>query len=722
MTQNNLSNQNSSESVVDSTKKIQSLVNLLISLLEVDKQVKTDVSNNLTTQNKNKSQNSLKVNNNNLDDQNNEDIKIKSDFSTNVKVAIKEQENPQNIESITENNMHKNMDNNSIVNSEFKDINEDITIPTKKEESLTNYTEITLTKNQQSSTYESNFPPAEKEIISNSFKSNINIDNKFLQGELEELKGILVDLELSIYNYQELINILLPAVAETIQDKIKQREGAIANIFKLGESKTINEQIENETQVLIEAIYPVIGATISGYIGATISKMNSKVVDALHNKEMGSNETKLQAISLNDLKAKESNYFKVEMVFLIHKQSNLVIAEKKGLSNKNLTAEFITSVLSSIRNLSHKFYHHNQSNFLVFNHGENQIVLYAGISAYLAVIAKGNPPKIFLEKLADTLTFLEKNYETCIKLFQGDRTTIPESIEQPLQKLLDFEVNSDKKRRNSFLLRLSLAALFLIGIPLGIYQYFNYQTQQIEKKVLAKISADSELGVYNLEVDIKDQKTNLTGKLPNDLLKEKAGKIVKETIADLPLNNKIVVVDLPPNEFEIKQEIDQIVKVFNQIEGIKIKAIFEDGILNLTGEALELTEVEKINNSFAQIKGINEVNNNIKIQPISIPTRVYFSQNSTEIAARDIESKLISIKEQMQKYPQLKLKIIGYKSNYERWNLGLKRAQVIATILEDLGIDRRRLEVIDGKKSPPDIKTNQESWLSQCVVFEINNK
>lgn len=548
-----------------------------------------------------------------------------------------------------------------------------------------------------------------------------NAESKLLEAEIEDLRQILVNLEANIYDSSELINLLLPAVTETIRDTIQKREGAISHILKPGEGKTITEQIESETEVLMDALYPVVGSTIGEYIANTIRAVNNKVVGALDNADTGNNNLKVQMISPLELSEKESTFFKTEAVFLIHKKSHLIIAEKSSSINSFLTPELVASVLTNIRNLSHKF-HRDNSNFLIMNYGENKINVYSGNYAYLAIIAKGNTPKRFLELLAQTIALIEKDYESCLKLFQGDRTIVPESLEKPLEELLKFEVNGEIKKRNKKLVTIGLITLFLIGIPTGIYQFFNYKNQQIAQEVLESLNAEPELSIYNLDVNVKSNKINLDGKLPSQYLKEKATTIASQSSPDLAVNNGIEVVNLPANQGEIKNEVDQILKAFNQIEGIDINADYQDGVLNLTGTALQLTDLRQITESFASIKGINEVNNQITVEPLQIPARIYFSRNSTNVAARDIEGKLIEIKDKMQKYPQLNLKIIGYKSPSERWGLGLQRAQSIENILEDLGIDRRRLEVVDGKGQPPDLNKNtQEQWLSQCVVFEVKS-
>ncbi len=541
--------------------------------------------------------------------------------------------------------------------------------------------------------------------------------NKFLETEIQGLRGLLVDLESRVYNHQELINLLLPTVTETIRDKITQREGAIANIFKPGEGKTITEQIEQETEVLMEALYPVIGVTIGDYIASTIRKVNSQVSDAIDNSSTGNQNLKITSLTPEELEEQTSNYFRVNNVFLIHKKSHLIITEKQHISHKVLSSEVITSMLSSIRNLSYKLT--RKSQFLSIEYNENKINIYSGENAYLAVMAQGEAPTNFLQLLAKILDELEKEYETSIKMFQGDQTIIPESLTNKLQPILEFEVNKEIKRRNRRLVGGSLIGLLLIGLPLGIYQYWQYRNYRVEQEIIANVSEDEDLKVYNLDVDITEGKINLLGRLPNEYLKQKLTSVVQKYPSDLPIDNQVSVVDLPLNQGDIEKEIEEVLKIFNQIDGIDIKTYFNKGVLTLTGKALQLTELEDITASFARINGIKQINNQIDFKPVQIPLRLYFSRNTANVSARDVEGKLIPIKDEMELFPNTQLTIFGYRSRNESRNISLKRAQSVQTSLEDLGIDRRRIRIEDGKGVPPDVKPNQEQWLNQAVVFEL---
>jgi osmotically-inducible protein OsmY len=267
----------------------------------------------------------------------------------------------------------------------------------------------------------------------------------------------------------------------------------------------------------------------------------------------------------------------------------------------------------------------------------------------------------------------------------------------------------------------SLGMMMGILVSWGIYQYVKTTQHDIEKQVTKVIEASPELAFYRIEADVRGKILLLTGKLPSTNLRDRAATIARLAAPDLVLENQIIVVDRPANMMQIAAEVENVVKILNQIDGINISAKFDRGKVVLEGTSIQHLTIKNITQVFAQITGVMQVDNQIKIQPVSIGVRIYFRHNSAEIPTGDWEGKIWQIKELIQKYPNLNVKIIGYsdRSEFSHELLALKRSQAVENLLEDMGIDRRRLQPVAGNGYPPDVALAQEKWLRRCVIFEI---
>jgi outer membrane protein OmpA-like peptidoglycan-associated protein len=282
--------------------------------------------------------------------------------------------------------------------------------------------------------------------------------------------------------------------------------------------------------------------------------------------------------------------------------------------------------------------------------------------------------------------------------------------------------NDSRKKLSLSLLGIGLAILGLIGIPFAIYHYFSLQERRIEENVAQALSSNPDLAVYRLEADVWRKQLQLKGRLPNPQLRHQAEEIAKSKAPSFQLENNIIVVEQPPDPVEVAAKVQEVVTALNQIDGISISASFESGKVTLEGTALQFTNIEKIAQTFSELSGVKSVSNQIQSKPGSIASRIYFSQDSDRVRSIDVDVKILPIKQLMQRYPNLKLKIVGYTHNteYNKETLALERAQTVQNILEDRGIDRRRMKAVAGKDSPQDVASNQPRWFSRCVLFEID--
>ena len=283
------------------------------------------------------------------------------------------------------------------------------------------------------------------------------------------------------------------------------------------------------------------------------------------------------------------------------------------------------------------------------------------------------------------------------------------------------KVKAGKNKRSIALSGVGLIILGLIVLPWVIYEYFSGEERRLEQKVVQALASAPELNFYRMDADIRGKTLQLTGKLPTRHLRRQAEQIAQAVAPGLALDDDIIVVDGSRDRLLLAAEVQQVAKVLNQIQGISISAHFVEGQVTIEGTALPITTVQNITQAFAQIPGVRSVSNRVKIQPSSIGTRIYFRQNSATVKPIDSYIKVAPIKQLMQSSPSLQIKIIGHSHSTEQagTQLALERAQTVQAILEDQGIDRRRLQAIGRQSSPPDVAYNQEQWLSRCVLFEI---
>jgi outer membrane protein OmpA-like peptidoglycan-associated protein len=585
------------------------------------------------------------------------------------------------------------------------------------------------------------------------------------------IQDSLSKLEHKIYDPQELIKLLLPSISEVLKLKIAESKEEIADIIspildqaiskRTREDKSsisyaiapaiplaisqqilvspeevsdafaptigraIQKQIKLEKNIIVDALYPIIGSTISKYMAETIRAINQQVEDTLSVKGIKRKiSAKLQGVSEAELILKEALPFSTQAIFLIHKESGLIISDIQPQNDQRLEAEMIAGMLTAIRSFANDCIQKsgNISELDAIDYGTSKIILEVAGYCYLAIVVQGETTKEFILKIRQTLSQIVNNYGDCIEKFDGDPDTIPDQIYTNLSLLESKEFKNKKSNKLSPLTLFSLSLISIIFIPWVIWQYQSTTIRSIENKISLALASTPELSVYHLTVEEERGKLKLMGRVPNELLRGKAEHITKETAPKWLVNNQILAVEVPADPILAAAEVKRITDVLNQMDGVSISSHYLDDKVIIEGAVSRKADAILINNAFERIPGVKLVSSAVKIQPLRVDTRFYFESNSVNLQIKDLNTKLQQVKYFLDKQPKKHLKIVGYSNSKdataEAQKLAIARAETVKQALINQGIEPSRLQPISSTDLPPGINQDQPEWLKRCVLLE----
>ncbi len=532
---------------------------------------------------------------------------------------------------------------------------------------------------------------------------------------------------------QEIAKAIAPEIGLAIKEQIRLDQESIAQALAPEMGKAITAQIALERDSMVDALYPVIGSTISRYMAEAIKTINEKVSNALSVEGVQRKiRSKVQGVSEAELILKESVPFTIQAAFLIHKASGLVISEVQNSESYQLESEMVAGMLTAIRSFVNECIVQpgEVSELNQIEYGDSKIMLEVAGYCYMAVVIKGEPPHSFINKLRQTVTNLILNYAKVIHEFNGDPGTIPESLHPFIKNLFDPLQREKSTKPPIALAAISLAALSLILVPWGIYQYRRSIDLPFAANTALALASTPELAVYRLSADVEGNTLKLTGKLPNPELRAKAAQIAASTAPNMKLDNQIIAVDVPPDPVLTAGEVQRITAVLNQREGVSISSRYGDRKVTVEGTVIDGADAQKIAQSLKQIPGVQSVISTVKLDPLKITTRIYFQQGTATLDSTYGEM-IASVKNFMDQYPQKQIKIIGHSDRtgelVTNQRLSLQRAAAVREALVRQGADPKRLQTIASPNSPDGVEPNQPLLLSRCVVFEpitktINSK
>ena len=485
--------------------------------------------------------------------------------------------------------------------------------------------------------------------------SDTNVNSASVGEELDHLRNLLVGVEEQIYDPDKLVRLLLPAVSEAIRDRLKSRQSAIANVLRPEMAIPIQEQIAIERDTIIDALYPVVGATVAEYFTETLRTLNSRVANtAVEGKAADLEDQLLSTPKAGSKKRNSDSLAVVQAVLLIHKSTGLLLAQTLASREIAPTVEKQAEVLTAIRSAANAKLEQlklEEASTKAGKYRSGQILVEFSESCYLAALVKGDPPVSFLRQMRQVLGEILAAHGDFIASFEGNVDAVPETITPNLRRLLNAHAGAGKHRRPRLLI--GLGFLLLGGIVAGFWGLQEWRYRRV------RAFAD--------EV----QRTAA-------LLNQGSGVSITAQISD-----KQVVVEGEVLQFN---DVQEIVQSFERIPGV------EAVIDRVEAKPLTIpTQVYFYTGSTA-------------ISPRDIAGKI------TDIT---------NLLNQNPEYHLKIIGYRNPTAEAETPDLALSRALTVADALADQGIARQRLEAVMSAGIPPGVNVEYQPWLSQAVLFEI---
>ena len=521
---------------------------------------------------------------------------------------------------------------------------------------------------------------------------------------------------------------IAPEIALSIREQILLDESAIPQTLGPEMGKAIKAQIESEKDAMVDALYPVIGSTISKYMVEVVRDINSKVESTLSPEGLKRKfRAKMQGVSEAELIFKESVGYRVRAIFLIDKDSGLVIQEIQIPGEEKLDSDMLAGMLTAIRSFANDCITAGSELDLI-DYGDWQIPLEVAGYCYLAVIVAGEPPKEFITKIRRVLGEIVIEHDEAIQNFDGNLTRMPIAIREKLEQLIEANKDFESKPSNSsspLLLWLLIFLLSLIFVPWGMASYQARVADRIEQSTAIQLDAAPELSVYRLDPTVKDGKLIVSGRVPSEYLRDRAEQVVEEVAAQnkLEVDNQIIAVDVPVTPDLVRGEISRLTELFDRQQSVKIETVYRAPNLTIKGFVLDRSVLQTIEDAFARIPGVERLILDLDEQLPVVKQRVYFDSGSTALDFADNFSKINAVKQLLQQYPQLHLKLAVHSDNIGsskiNQQLGIKRCQSVKTALVARGIEPNRLitdcnSLLSAKKKD----NRQKAWSKRYVSFE----
>jgi len=529
---------------------------------------------------------------------------------------------------------------------------------------------------------------------------------------------------------QEALSPVVNAIIDTNFGSIK--EDMTAHIAPLL-GPAIKDQVKNQKDDIVDALYPVIGNMISRYVTKSLEEMlgsiNAQVQSGLSYKSLKRKiKAKVQGVSEAELLFNENAFSNIQAIFLIHKDTGIILSQAQNPNHKINDSDMLASMMTAIRSFVNDWVSQDGENKELgeIDYSGNKIIIEASNYSYLAVIVEGAAYKVTYEKIRETLgTVIAQNGED-IREFEGDLEAFSQlKVDEKLEALLLHDNSQEEVPKNVKIHPLMYIVPLLLLSWWGFSMYENYMNESLKEKVDTKLYKTASLTSYRLNTKVKDGVVTLGGEVPFFYYKQLASKLITSVRDVVSVDNKIIVVPTLSDPVQINAYISYVILGLNTHKGLNLHYEYDYENLKVLGTASSEVLKKSAMDALSKIKGITSISDEIKLKvplkPQFKSEGVYFDRGFTTLN-KEAKSNL---REAIRLLKNIDKSHVLYVTSYsdlignskKNTRLAIKRIENVIKFLQLQGKITNKFVITQKNTPPPGIDSKKEPQKARCVVI-----
>jgi outer membrane protein OmpA-like peptidoglycan-associated protein len=343
--------------------------------------------------------------------------------------------------------------------------------------------------------------------LARSLDANVGIEPPSIvpfDARLEHLRTLLLgrEIELSRHFSQVLDDPeqLALAVSRVLPAAIAQ---AAARDERLGQvlAPALGSSVRRNPGTLVDILHPLMGPAIAKSIEATFQSLNESLKHSLSWRGL---KWRLEAwrtgISFAEVVLKHTLVYRVEHVFLIHRETGLLVAHAAAPDAASQDPQVVSSMLAAIQDFIRDSFA-EQHGLDSLRLGELTVWSEPGPFAALVAVIRGNPPEKLHDVFRSMLGRIHTERHDALKNFEGDSSTFGD-VDAALNECVQLRHEAPRAAQTSFAwLVVGFIGLTIAGL-LGIGVYQRWQEARLWDNALARLRAEP--GIVITEIGERD--------------------------------------------------------------------------------------------------------------------------------------------------------------------------------------------------------------------------
>ncbi|MDH3762780.1 MAG: OmpA family protein [Gammaproteobacteria bacterium] len=289
-----------------------------------------------------------------------------------------------------------------------------------------------------------------------------------LGAELEKIEQLRSKLEVPENFSREVGDVLPRAMVKSSEHGEELSEAMVPTVEEI-----VRLSIKKDINKFADALFPVIGPAIRKSIRETIRQMLQSLNQTLEQSLSWQGmrwrlESIRTGIPFAQIAMLHGLVYRVEQVFLIHRETGLLLCHLAQNDKQNQNPDLVSSMLSAINDfVGDSFEVETERSLNSVEVGDISIWLELGPDTILAVAIRGEAPNHLRTVLQQTLEQLQNSFADAFGGFDGD-TDAFEDCEGILRDCLQAKYRAERKGLSAKTLIVALLLLLGLGYWLGL--------------------------------------------------------------------------------------------------------------------------------------------------------------------------------------------------------------------------------------------------------------
>ena len=254
-----------------------------------------------------------------------------------------------------------------------------------------------------------------------------------MRNEVTRLQAELDALETQIQDKEALLSTITPVIAGAIRTNINESRDEMIEALTPVIAGAIRTNINESRDEMIDALYPIMGRLVQRSVTEAmrdlVQRIDQQMRRTLNLKAMWKQfKARLRGVSSAEMVMRDALPLDVEQIFLIHKESGLLLLHLSASGKTDDDSDIISGMLTAITEFTEDAFGRREEESLnEIQYGDRSILLEAAHLVYIAIVINGFESSEFRNQMREIMIAIEHRHAAALHHYDGDDSRFEES-------------------------------------------------------------------------------------------------------------------------------------------------------------------------------------------------------------------------------------------------------------------------------------------------------